>query len=258
MAAKWFRVRASDDAADAGVWNMDYSKPWIFEEIAKGREEAYFRQKEAELIEELRRRFHQQQDRERFAEEVGVHDEQILRTFEELGFSRETVTILHLVPLVQVAWSDGGVTEAERAKIHEVAALRGVTPGTPGYLLLEKLLHKRPSDRAFDACWRVIRAMFTAWPEEKRRAFEVSLPAYAAEVASVSGGLLGFRSISAEERTALQRVAREIAEAHTEAARTITESASARRQADLVVSGHEGALTPMKTVSLRIRNRNGH
>jgi DnaJ-domain-containing protein 1 len=106
---------------------MDYSKPWIFEEIARGREEAYFRQKEAELIEELRRRFHQQQDHERLADEVGVHDEQILRTFEELGFSRETVTILHLVPLVQVAWSDGGVNEAERAKLHEVAALRGAT-----------------------------------------------------------------------------------------------------------------------------------
>ena len=99
-------------------------------------------------------------------------------------------------------------------------------PGTPGYVMLEKLLHKRPSDRAFDVCWRVIRAMFTAWPEEKRRALEVSLPAYAVEVASVSGGLLGFRSISAEERTALQRVAREIAEAHAEAARTITDSAS--------------------------------
>lgn len=205
---------------------MDYSKPWIFEEIARGREEAYFQQKEAELIEELRRRFHQQQDRERLAEEVGVHDEQILRTFEELGFSRETVTILHLVPLVQVAWSDGGVTKAERAKLHEVAALRGATPGTPGYLMLEKLLDTRPSDRALDVCWRVIRAMFSAWPEEKRRAFEVSLPAYAAEVASVSGGLLGFRAISAEERTVLQRAAREIAEAHTEAARTITESGS--------------------------------
>ena len=205
---------------------MDYSKPWIFEEIAKGREEAYFLQKEAELIEELRRQFHQQQDRERLAEEVGVHDEQILRTFEELGFSRETVMILHLVPLVQVAWSDGGVTAAERAKLHEVAALRGATPGTPGYLMLEKLLDKRPTDRAFDVCWRIVHAMFTAWPEEKRRDFEVSLPAYAAEVASVSGGLLGFRAISAAERTALRRVAREIAEAHTEAARTITDNAS--------------------------------
>lgn len=205
---------------------MDYSKPWIFEEIAKGREEAYFRQKEAELIEQLRQRFHQQQDRERLAEEVGVHDEPILKAFEELGFTRETVMILHLVPLVQVAWSDGSVTEAERAKIHEMAALQGVTPGTPGYLMLENLLHTRPSDRAFDVCWRIIRAMLAAWPEEKRRAFEASLPAYATEVASVAGGLLGFRSISAEERTALRRVAREITDAHTEAAHTITESTS--------------------------------
>ena len=68
---------------------MDYSKPWIFEEIGKGREEAYFRQKEAELIEKLRRKFHEEQDRERLAEEVGVHDEQILSAFEELGFTRE-------------------------------------------------------------------------------------------------------------------------------------------------------------------------
>jgi hypothetical protein len=81
-------------------------------------------------------------------------------------------------------------------------------------------------DRGFDVCWQVIRAMFSAWPEEKRRAFEVSLPAYAAAVARVSGGLLGFWAISAEERTALQRVAREITEAHAEAARTIAEKAS--------------------------------
>ena len=205
---------------------MDYSKSWVFEDIAKGREEAYFRQKETDLIEKLQRKFHQQQDHERLAEEVGVHDELILKTFEDLGFTRETVTILHLVPLVQVAWSDGRVSEAERAKILEVAALRGVTPGTPGYLMLAKLLNTRPSDRDFDVCWRIIRAVLTAWPEEKRRAFEVSLPAYATEVASASGGLLGFGSISAEERTALQRVAREITEAHTAAARTTTDSAS--------------------------------
>jgi hypothetical protein len=100
--------------------------------------------------------------------------------------------------------------------------LRGITPGAPGYLLVEKLLHTRPSERAFDVCWRVIRAMLAASPEDKRRGLEVSLSAYAAEVARVSGGLLGFRSISVEERMALERVAREIAEAHTEAARTIT------------------------------------
>ena len=163
---------------------------------------------------------------ERLAEEVGVHDDQILIAFEELGFTRETVTILHLVPLVQVAWSDGGVSEGERSKIREIAALRGVMPGAPGYVLLEKLLRTRPSEHAFDVCWRVIRAMFASWPEDKRRTLEVSLPVYTVEVASISGGLLGFRSISADERIAVQRVAREIAEAHAEGARTLTAAAS--------------------------------
>ena len=205
---------------------MDYSKPWIFEEVGKGREEVYSRRKEAELLEQLRRKFHEEQDRERLAEEVGVHDDQVLMAFEELGFTRETVTILHLVPLVQVAWSDGGVSEGERSTIREIAALRGVMPGAPGYVLLEKLLRTRPSEHAFDVCWRVIRAMFASWPEEKRRTLQASLPAYAAEVASISGGLLGFRSISTDERMAVQRVAREIAEAHAEGARTLTAAAS--------------------------------
>jgi uncharacterized tellurite resistance protein B-like protein len=139
---------------------------------------------------------------------------------------RDTVKILLLMPLVQVAWSDGRVSDAERSKIRELAASRAVGPGTLAYDTLEELLDERPPDRAFDLCWRVIRAMFATWPEEKRQALAVSLPAFATEVAGASGGLWGFRSISAEERTALQRITREIAEAHTEANRTITETAS--------------------------------
>jgi hypothetical protein len=54
-------------------------------------------------MENLRRKFHEEQARGWLAEEVGVHDEQILSAFEGLGFTGETVTILHLVPHVQVA-----------------------------------------------------------------------------------------------------------------------------------------------------------
>jgi hypothetical protein len=205
---------------------MDYSKRWVFEDVGKGAEEAYFRQKEAELIETLRRRFQEQRAREQLGDAVEVHDETILKAFEALGFSRDTVSILHLVPLIQVAWSDGDVSDAERAKIREVAALRGVAAGTPGYGLLERLLDKRPSDQAFDICWRVIRATLAAGTEEKRAAFETDLPSYATQVAKVSGGLLGFHAISASERKALERVAQEIAETHADAARTVIMNAT--------------------------------
>ena len=205
---------------------MDYSK-WIFEDIGKGREEAFFPQKEAELLEKLRRKFHEEQDRERLAEEVGVHDGQILAAFEELGFTRETVTILHLVPLVQVAWSDGGVSEGERSKIR---GNRGATRGHARRAWLraagETAAHA-PLRRAPSTC-----AGASSEPCSLRGRRRNAGPSRSAcrrtpwRYASISGGLLGFRSISADERTAVQRVAREIAEAHAEGARTLTAGAS--------------------------------
>jgi hypothetical protein len=192
------------------------SSNWIFEDIAKGREEAYFRQKEQELIAALRQKGQKQRERERLAEALGIHDEEILVKLEELGFSRDTVAILHLVPLVQIAWSDDGVSKDEREKIYQLAALRGVTPGTPGFAKLETLLNERPSERDFDFCWRIIRAILVTWPENQREMLEVTLPTYASEVARVSGGWLGFHSISKEESAALQRIGRELSEAHAE------------------------------------------
>jgi hypothetical protein len=199
---------------------MSESK-WVFDEIGKGREDAYFKQKEAELIAELRRKAERERTRTARPDESGVDDE-ILKTLQDLGFTREVLAILHLVPLVQVAWADGRVSEAERKKIIEVAGLRGVVPGAPEYDALDQLLARRPSEETFETIWRVLRALYASWPEEKRKTIGGSLPAYATEVASVSGGLLGFRSISAEESDVLQRVAREIAEAHAEAARKVT------------------------------------
>ena len=122
------------------------------------------------------------------------------------------------------------MSEGERSKILEIAALRQVMPGTPGYVLLEKLLHTRPSEHAF--------GMLARHPSHVRCVAGGETPDPRGQPACVRrggceylGGLLGFRSISTDERTALQRVAREIAEAHTEGARTITAGASVVRRA---------------------------
>jgi hypothetical protein len=49
-----------------------------------------------------------------------------------LGYVPETVMPLHLVPLVQMAWADGGVSDLERALIVEAARARGNRPGLAG------------------------------------------------------------------------------------------------------------------------------
>lgn len=204
------------------------NKPWIFEQIARGSEETFFHKREAELLAELRRKVASERKRKGLEEELDVHDERVLRALEEMGFTRDVLVLLHAIPLVQVAWSDGTMSPAERGKILELAATRGIVPGTPTYDRLLPLLERRPPDEAFDACTRVIRAMFSHWSEEERRTYETDLSTYAVAVARASGGVLGIGAISAKERAVLERISREIAEAHAEAAEAVVKDGAKR------------------------------
>jgi hypothetical protein len=197
-------------------------KPWIFDRIARGSEELYHQKKEKEVLEQLRGRVERERTRRYLDEELDVHDERVLKALEDLGFTREVLILLHIVPLIQVAWSDGRMDPKERAKILELAASRKIVPGTPAYDRLLPLLESKPPDEAFAACTRVIRAMFPTLSEEDRRGIEQNLPAYAAEVARASGGVLGMGAVSKKERAVLDRIAREIGEAHRDAVKVIT------------------------------------
>src|SRR4051794_31928663 len=99
----------------------------------KAPEEEFLREKERELLERMQERSAATEGRSELAESPGVADEAILQSLHELGYTRETVTLMHLVPLVHVAWVDGGVSQRERDLIFEVAASRGVAEGTDAW-----------------------------------------------------------------------------------------------------------------------------
>lgn len=196
-------------------------KPWIFDERSKGLEDAYFRQKEVELAAKLREASERRSNREQLSSELAIEDQRVLDVLEQLGITRETLPVLHLVPLVQVAWSDGHVMPSERKKILDVAGVRGITPGTPTYAKLVSLLDRRPTEEMFDAVWRVIRTLIASAPQAQRESLGQSLSAYATQIALASGGVLGFNAITKAEQETLDRVAQEIADAHAEAARKV-------------------------------------
>ena len=79
-------------------------------------EDEYFRKRDSQLVEEMRRRAARDSARQRMSQRVGVADEDVLRTLEAFGFSEETVLLLHVVPLVHVVWIDG--TVSPRASNH--------------------------------------------------------------------------------------------------------------------------------------------
>ena len=51
----------------------------------------------------------------------GLSDPGLLQELQSLGFTTDTVALLPLVPLVQVAWADSGITPAERDLIVQIA-----------------------------------------------------------------------------------------------------------------------------------------
>lgn len=193
-------------------------------DIAKSREAEYFNRKERELIEKLRVKAQQDAERSALAGDLGVADESILETFNQLGFNRESLQVLHLMPMLQVAWIDGKISNDEKLQIHKVAEHRGVSPGSPAWERLEQLLSSNPGTEFFDASMRIIRAIFEVKPSEQRDEAWKDLVAMAQAVAEASGGFLGLGSkVSDEEREVIGRVAREFEGAHTDAARKVTD-----------------------------------
>ncbi|HKY19754.1 MAG TPA: hypothetical protein VJM31_00930 [Vicinamibacterales bacterium] len=177
-----------------------------FAERAHTLEEDYFRRKEKEVIEKMRRNAEAEAERRKLGDQAGVANDEVLRDLQELGYTAETVMLLHLVPLIQVAWAEGSVSDHERELIVQAARSRGVTAGSTADQQLGKWLSIRPSDELFEKTLRAIRTILEARPAEERQASERDLVSLATAIASASGGILGFGAVTEDERKALARI----------------------------------------------------
>jgi hypothetical protein len=197
----------------------------LFDDRKKALEEEYFRKKEQELIEKLKQRAKVAADREGLAEATGIANEQILEAFREMGLDRETVALLHFVPLLEVAWSDGSMSAKERAGILEMARARGIKDGSPAYRKLLGWLGNRPDSVLFGRARTVMHDLLAFMTEDKRQVASRDLVAACEAIAAASGGILGLGSrTSAEERAVIERVATEIQRTHEATARRVAGS----------------------------------
>jgi hypothetical protein len=193
-----------------------------FDDRRRAQEEDYFRKKEQELVEQMRARAAAQQQRAEIGEAAGVADTAVLQSLQELGFTRETVTLLHLVPLVHVAWIDGGVTARERELILEAAAARGVTEGTPAYAKLVEWLDRRPSEDFFDETIGVIKVLMKGQSDAGTTPHD--LVELCMRVAGASGGILGFgQKVSDQERALIERIGAAFSETKPEATQQVVD-----------------------------------
>jgi hypothetical protein len=188
------------------------------------REDAWFRERDRELIEKLKQDARKRAERERLAETTGLEpDHAVLEDLQQLGFGETTIALLHLVPLVQVAWAEGGISAEERALLNEAARAHGVAPGSEAERTLAGWLETRPDESFFGRALSIVRVLLGVRSEEEQKHSRESLVALCEELAAASGGLLGFGKVAAAEKEVIDRVAAALASHHTRAAEEVVE-----------------------------------
>lgn len=187
-----------------------------FAERGKSFEEDYFRKQDRELIEKMKQAAAAEEARRDLGAKTGLNDPALLDELQALGFTPETVGLLPLVPVVQMAWASGGVTNAERKALVEVARSRGISEGSPADRQLADWLNTRPDASVFTRATRLIRAMLEAQSPGQGDLSADDLVKYCESIAAASGGILGIGRISAQERALLDSIASELKTRHSQ------------------------------------------
>jgi hypothetical protein len=177
---------------------------------ARSREDEYFWKKDQELIAKMRRAAEADSARQAMGAKAGLADPELVRELEELGFTVDTVGLLPLIPLVQIAWAEGGVSSAERQLIVKLARARGVTEGSPADRQLSAWLTSPPGEQVFTRAGRLIRAMLASPAAASANLSAADLVKYCESIAAASGGILGLNKVSSEERAVLAQLANDL------------------------------------------------
>ena len=180
-------------------------------ERGRSLEDDYFRKKDRELVEKMRRAAAAEETRKDLSARTGLTDPELLQELEALGFTPETVNLLPLVPVVQMAWAEDAITDAERRLLIQLARSRGIVEGSVADRMLADWMERRPAAQVFERAMRLVRAMLAA-PAREGALTADELVKYAEDIASASGGIFGIRKISAEEAELLARIAKELTE----------------------------------------------
>jgi hypothetical protein len=172
-------------------------------------EEEYFRRKDRELIEKMRKAAEASQVRKQLGERVGLDDPEVVQELQDLGFTPDTVELLPLMPAIEMAWAEGGVTAQERSTLVNLARARGVAEGSAADVQLRSLLDIRPDAQVFARAMRMITALLERGHGAKLDADD--LVKFSEEVALASGGILGIIGrISREEKELLNSLATQL------------------------------------------------
>jgi hypothetical protein len=185
----------------------------IFRDRERGEEDAYFRQQDAKLIAKLRQKAQFSEIAHALAEKLHADEPELLERIQKLGVTLNTGSAFILAPLVEVAWIDGYVSDAERDTILHIAKQRGVETGSADYRQLLDWLAHRPSDEVFRTALEAIRIGLSVLPPDESERRIATMIKACEDVAQATGGiaqLFHLDGVSYSESAAIAAIRRHL------------------------------------------------
>lgn len=180
-----------------------------FEARRKAIEEAYFRKRDAQLVDKLKDLFRKKIEKEDLRRMTGITDERVLDNVVALNLSGDLLGAFRLFPLLEIAWADGQVDEHEVRAVLEAAVQHGVAPGSPAYEMMERSLKDHLRSDARKAWYLYAEELCKVLNPQELAAFRQDLLDCATRVAQASGGVLNVAfTVSAREKKILDAIER--------------------------------------------------
>ena len=185
---------------DAAMSNTD-----ALQNRVRSLENAFFSEQDQKLLSGLKEKLDHETAIAKFRESTGIQDASVLEALFQLGVSPAALAALRAYPLIAVAWADGSTTADEIATVRTIAYQNFQRDSAAGELV-ERWLATPPAPGMLEAWESCLSTMFRSMPANEANALKAKLVEEINEVATASGGLLGWGSISQSEKRTMQRI----------------------------------------------------
>lgn len=170
-------------------------------------EEAYFRKKDAELVEKLRAVFQTKHEREELKRITGITSDEVLDRLMAVEARGEMLTAFKLLPLVEIAWADGTCDKKEAEAVVNSAIRFGIPADSLALQRIKEWLQRGPDPEARKAWYMYAQELRKVLSPDQLKAFRDDLLSTARQIASLSGGILdAFFTVSRAEDTVLKKI----------------------------------------------------
>ena len=166
-------------------------------------EESFFRRRDAELVEQMKKQMSSDSQRDALAAASGIADDKMLDQLAALNLTGDTVAALSLVPLVQVAWADDKLEPGERDAVLKAATEAGLGKDSAAYKLLLGWLDSQPEPELFSAWSEYVQELVKTIAAEEADSLREGLISRAEDVAKAAGGILGLGNKVSEAEQAV-------------------------------------------------------